>query len=104
MKNLNGTEKQNKYAIDIINQLGGLDKIVDGERKDLFINFASAKFIINNKNLHLDAMINMFVEHNDEGFEGISIVDCFGIEADSDEFFEKQEELDDTIQARKVYL
>ncbi|MBJ2129074.1 hypothetical protein JC525_09005 [Alteromonas sp. IB21] len=100
MNNLNGTEKQNAWATDIISNKGGLDTIVDGERKSLFIEFASAEFIIDNRNYALDAMINLFF--NPLISHALNIESAFGIEEDSDEWFDKEDALDDLPEARKV--
>jgi len=96
MKNLNGTEKQNKWALDIVT---GINEIADCERKTLFIEHATAAFIIDHKNLKLPSMINMFIE-NDLIDNKFDICSVYGLEKDSDEYFDKIDELEELPSAK----
>lgn len=91
--NITGTEKQIKFAKDIIASKD-FDSINECERKDIFMNAEiKAGFIISQKSNKAAAIINNWF--NPLLDNAIDICSMFGFEEGSDEHLDKEDELYD---------
>lgn len=91
--NIIGTEKQVAWAKDIIASKN-FDSVSECERKEIFVNSEiKAAYIIGQKDNKASAIINNWF--NPLLDNAINISELFDIEEDSEEYFDKEDELFD---------